>query len=103
MPIGGFVLNFEKQLERHVISACSQFSELEIHGVVEDGQAAVVLDTSSSDEMEQLVRQIETIPGVLSLGAVYMHAEDEIDQIASGEVEINFSFGRKSEKPAQFS
>ncbi len=103
MPIGGFVLTFEKQLQRSVVSACSQFSELEIHGVVENGQAAVVLDTKTADEMEKIVKQIEKIPGVLSFGAVYMHAEDEIAQIASGKIDSKFSFGRKREKPAQFS
>jgi len=100
MPIGGFVVALDLSLKDGVLNQFAQFPQIEVHGVDEQGNAVVVIDTETSDKMEQLTRQLQKIDGVLSLGVTYFHAEDEIEKIESGELKPTFSFGRKGEKPA---
>lgn len=99
MPIGGFVVALDLPLQDEVLGQFAQFPQIEVHGVNEQGNAVVVIDTETSDEMEQLTRRLQKIEGVLSLGVTYFHAEDEIEKIESGELKPTFSFGRKGEKP----
>jgi hypothetical protein len=35
--------------------------------------------------MEEVVEAIGAVPGVRTVGLVYVHAEDEVDRIADGE------------------
>lgn len=98
MPIGGFVVALDLSVSDEVLKQFSQFPQIDIHGVDKEGNAVVVIDTKTSDEMEQLTRQLQKIDGVLSLGVTYFHAEDEIEKIESGEIKPSFSFGRKGEK-----
>ncbi len=98
MPIGGFVVVLDLSVSDEVLKQFSQFPQIDVHGVNEEGSAVVVIDTETSDEMEQLTRQLQKIDGVLSLGVTYFHAEDEIEKIESGEIKPSFSFGRKGEK-----
>ncbi|MEA3545910.1 MAG: chaperone NapD [Thermodesulfobacteriota bacterium] len=99
MPIGGFVISLDPPLQDEILNQFAQFPQIEVHGVNEDGNAVAVIDTETSDEMEQLTRDLQKIDGVLSLGVTYFHAEDEIEKIESGELKATFSFGRKGEKP----
>ena len=68
---------------------------MEVHGSDEKGNIVAVMDTGTSDEMEGLVKSIEGIEDVLSVGLTYLNAEDEIGKIASGELRVPNPFGRK--------
>ncbi len=103
MPIGGFVIGLDRSIQNEVLTQFAKFPQIEIHGVDEEGNAVAVIDTETSDEMEQLTRDLQKIDGVLSLGVTYFHAEDEIEKIESGELKPTLSFGRKGEKPANCS
>lgn len=99
MPIGGFVITIDTSIQDDVLSQFAKFPALEVHGVDAEGNAVVVIDTQTSDEMEQITKQVQKIDGVLALGVTYFHAEDEIEKIESGELKPSLSLGRKGEKP----
>lgn len=100
MPIGGFVITIDLNSKEEILAGFAEYPQVEVHGVDEKGSAVVVIDSETSDEMEQLTSQLQTIDGVLSLGATYLNAEDEIEKIERGELKPTFSFGRKGEKQA---
>jgi nitrate reductase NapAB chaperone NapD len=99
MPIGGFVITIDTATQDAVLSQFSKFPSVEVHGVDKEGNAVVVIDTETSDEMEQITKQLQKIDGVITLGVTYFHAEDEIEKIESGELKPSLSLGRKGEKP----
>ena len=99
MPIGGFVINVDPKEKDEVIGRLTEFPQVEVHGADDEGNVVAVLDTKTSEEMEQLTRKLEQVDGVLSLGITYFDAEDELEKIESGELNPSFSFGRKGEKP----
>lgn len=100
MPIGGFVITIDLQHKEEIIDAFERFPQVDVHGVDDQGNSVVVIDSETSEEMEQITNQLQGIDGVLSLGVTYFHAEDEVEKIESGELKPNFSFGRKGEKQA---
>jgi len=99
MPIGGFVITMDTATQDAVLSQFATFPSVEVHGVDNEGNAVVVIDTETSDEMEQITKQLQKIDGVITLGVTYFHAEDEIEKIESGELKPSLSLGRKGEKP----
>lgn len=100
MPIGGFVIHLDPLTINTVLPQLEALPQVEIHGHNNEGQVVAVLDTDSAEAMEQLTKTIGAIDGVLSLGLTYFHAEDEVAQIARGELRPRLSFGRKHEKSA---
>lgn len=103
MPIGGFVVTLDTTVQDDVLEKIATYPQIDVYGVDDGGNAVVVIDTETSDEMEKLATDLQTIDGVLSLGVTYYHAEDEIEKIEKGELKPNFSFGRKGEKQANLS
>lgn len=101
MPIGGFVVTIDTRVQDNVLSQFAKIPAVEFHAVDAEGNCVVVIDTQTSDEMEQITRQLQKIDGVIALGVTYFHAEDEIEKIERGELEPTLSFGRKGEKPAK--
>lgn len=99
MPIGGFVITIDLSIQDIILSQFAKFPSVEVHGVDKEGNAVVVIDTETSDEMEQTTKQLQKIDGVIALGVTYFHAEDEIEKIESGELKPSLSLGRKGEKP----
>lgn len=99
MPIGGFVINVDPQDIETTLACIKTHQQVEVHGVDLQGNVVAVLDTESSEEMEQLTRTLQGIDGVLSVGITYFDAEDEVERIKQGEITPTFSFGRKGEKP----
>jgi nitrate reductase NapAB chaperone NapD len=100
MPIGGFVIHLDPATQAAVLPQLAALPQVEIHGHNDQGQVVAVLDTDSAEAMEQLSKQIGAVEGVLSLGLTYFHAEDEVAQMARGEIRPRIGFGRKHEKPA---
>ncbi len=99
MPIGGFIINIVPEKKETVLKQLEEYDQVEIHGADDKGNVVAVLDTVSSEEMEQLSKKLQDVDGVLSLGITYFDAEDELEKIEQGLIKPTFSFGRKGEKP----
>ncbi len=103
MPIGGFVVTIDPAVQDRVLEQFGGFPALDVHGVDQEGNAVVVIDTETSAEMEKLTRHLQSIDGVLALGATYFHVEDEIEKIETGEIKPALSFRNKRETPPRCS
>lgn len=84
MPIGGFVIQIDTAVRPEVLAPLGKMPEVELHGEDGKGNLVAVLDCVSSQRMEKLVEEIAAVAGVLNVGLVYIHAEDEVDAIAAG-------------------
>ena len=99
MPIGGFIINIDPKSKDATVSRLKEYKQVEIHGVDDDGNVVAILDTETSEEMEQLTKELQQVEGVVALGITYFDAEDELEKIEQGLLQPSFSFGRKGEKP----
>ena len=78
MPIGGFIITCDPRDLDSALESLSSFPAVEIHGTDDDGNIVVVLDTGTSDAMDDLVKTISRLPEILSVGLAYLNAEDEV-------------------------
>ncbi len=95
MPIGGFIVNAQPEFVSDVAGQLNLIDDVEVHGFDESGNIVAVIDSVTSDVMEAQVKKIEALEPVLTVGVAYLHAEDEIEKIESGELVIDNPFGRK--------
>ncbi len=86
MPIGGFVINTLPQDCGAVVTILEQMPGLEIHATDQCGNIVAVIESRTTDSMEACVKDIEVLEQVLSVGAAYLHAEDEVEKIERGEL-----------------
>ena len=84
MPIGGFIVSCDPDDRGVVEERLAGFAPVSVEGADDKGNIVVVMDTPTSDEMDDLVKTISKLPEVLSVGLAYLHAEDEIEKIISG-------------------
>jgi len=94
MPIGGFVITCDPADRGVVTEKISVVAVSLKKKSDEKGNIIAVIDTATSDEMDDLVKAISKMDEVLSVGLAYLNAEDEIGRIASGEIKPD-PFGRK--------
>ncbi|OAG28043.1 chaperone NapD [Thermodesulfatator autotrophicus] len=94
MPIGGFVVHVIPDKKDKVLDSLAGFQSLTIYGHDEKGHVIVVLDTATSEEMERLVDKIGEIDGVINCDLAYLHGEDEVEKIESGEYKPKIRFSR---------
>jgi nitrate reductase NapAB chaperone NapD len=85
MPIGGFVIQIDTAARQEVLAPLGKMPEVELHGEDGKGNLVAVLDCETSQRMEKAVEEIAAIAGVLNVGLVYIHAEDEVERIAAGD------------------
>jgi len=98
MPIGGFVVSVDPVRKNTVSIAMAGMQQVDVCGADDKGHIIVVIDTDTTDQMQNVVSHIESLSGVLSVGLTYIHSEDEMEKIASGEVVPDLSRGRRHEK-----
>ncbi len=79
MPVGGFVINVDPEKIDESIKRLKSLSGIEIHGLDDKGNVVAVLESSTSQEMEGMVKEIMKIETVFSVGLTYFNAEDEIE------------------------
>lgn len=103
MPIASFIMTMDPSERAKTLELCLDSPEVEVYGSNSQGETVLVIDSETSGRMEDLARQLQNLEGVLSLVPVYLHAEDEIAGIKRGDIQPDFSFGRKSEKQAPLS
>ncbi len=95
MPIGGFVVNVHPDFIETALDALKTMEGLEIHGSDDKGNVIVVLESDTSEQMEQQVKSIMAVEQVLSVGLTYFNAEDEVEKIEAGILRPGRSFGKK--------
>ncbi len=95
MPIGGFVVTVVPEESKAASAAISAMDGAEVHGEDDRGNLVVVLESETSEAMDQMVKEIRKLDQVLSVGLVYFHAEDEVERMESGSYVPSRSFGRK--------
>jgi len=98
MPIGGVVISALPREVEQVAEACGAMAGVEIHGLDDKGNIVAVLDTRTTDEMEELMRSIGRRPGVLQVGLTYLNSEDEDAMMARGEYVPQVLGRRKGER-----
>ena len=85
MPIGGVVISSFPQQSHVVIKNLGQIPEVEVHGDDDQGNIVAVLDTRTSEEMEQIIDRINRDENVLGVGLTYLNTEDEAERLNKGE------------------
>ncbi len=96
MPIGGFVVNVHPDSIESALASLRRIEGLEIHGSDEKGNVVVVLESETSEQMEEMVRTIMAQQHVLTVGLTYFNAEDEVEKIESGRYVPARSLGKET-------
>lgn len=84
MPVAGVVITTRPDELEPTLRSLAAFRSVEVHASDETGNIVAVLDTGSLDDMEELVRKINAISTILSVGLTYLNAEDETERIRAG-------------------
>ncbi len=98
MPVGGFVLHVKPEDKEKILPILSKFEGLTVYGHNEQGQIVIVLETETSEEMENLVERLVALEGVLTCDLAYLHGEDEVEKIERGEYVPKIRFGRRPDQ-----
>ncbi|MEN8140697.1 MAG: chaperone NapD [Thermodesulfobacteriota bacterium] len=85
MPIGGFVINVDVEEMEQLLPSLAAMEGVEVHGHDEQGNVVAVIDCQDSGEMEGIVKKINGLTGVLSVGLTYLNVEDEEETTVPGE------------------
>lgn len=85
MPISGVVISSYPQQRQSVIKNLGQIPQVEVHGDDDKGNIVAVLDTETSEEMEQIIDRINKDENVLGVGLTYLNTEDEAELLDKGE------------------
>ncbi len=85
MPISGVVITSRLSEKEAVLRGLADISQVEVHGDDEKGHIIAVLETESSEEMEQIIDRISKDQNVLHVGLTYLNTEDEAERMAKGE------------------
>lgn len=101
MPIGGAIISIRPQERDIALAGLKDFSEVEVHGVDEQGNVVVVLDTPTSVDMEMVIKSLHKQPWVLHVSLTYLNVEDEAEKIAGGDYAPAVFGSRKHEKERQ--
>ncbi len=78
MPIGGFIITCAPEDLTAALEGIAAFPAVEVHGTDEKGSIVVVMDTETSEAMDDIVKTISRLPAILSVGLAYLNTEDEI-------------------------
>ena len=97
MPIGGFVITVDPTDIDDVKTALEGRDACEVHGTDEKGNIVAVIDTETSDAMDEIVRELEKDPRILSVGLAYLQAADEVEKIIRGEIVPDLRKHRRNE------
>ena len=101
MPIGGFVINTLPQDCDAVVTILEQMPGVEIYATDLNGNIVAVIESQTTDSMEACVNEMEKLEQVLSVGAAYLHAEDEVEKIERGEQIPSNPFGKNKKNKVE--
>jgi nitrate reductase NapD len=77
MPISGVVISSRPQDKTDVLLTLAAMPAVEVFGDDEQGNIVAVLETASSEDMQNLIDRISKDQMVLNVGLTYLNTEDE--------------------------
>ena len=86
MVIAGFVVQCQPQSQQNTVTALEAIGQVEVFGADEKGNIVTVVDAESSADLEKIVKKMEKLEQVLTVGLTYLNMEDEAEKIALGEL-----------------
>ena len=86
MIIAGFVVQCQPESQQEIVVALEAIREVEVFGADGKGNIVTVVDADSSAELDRIVKRMEKLEQVLTVGLTYLNMEDEAEKIASGEL-----------------
>ena len=86
MIIAGFVVQCQPQSQQDTVTALEAIGQVEVFGADEKGNIVTVVDAESSADLEKIVKKMEKLEQVLTVGLTYLNMEDEAEKIALGEL-----------------
>jgi periplasmic nitrate reductase NapD len=81
MPIAGAVIAVQPADLVPARAFLAQFAEVEINGTDDRGNMVAVLETSTSETMERLIKTLSKNPLILHVGITYLNMEDVLPDI----------------------
>ncbi len=84
MPVGGFVINVDPERIEESVHRLESVEGVEIHGSDNKGNVVAVMESSTSSEMEAMVKAIMAIETVYSVALTYFNGEDEVERGRDG-------------------
>jgi nitrate reductase NapD len=84
MPISGVVISSRPQDKTDVLLTLAAMPAVEVFGDDEQGNIVAVLETASSEDMQNLIDRISKDQMVLNVGLTYLNTEDEALCLADG-------------------
>lgn len=84
MVIAGFVVQCHPRSQRDTVTALEAIDQVKVFGTDEKGNIITVVDADSSADLERIVKKMEKLEQVLTVGLTYLNMEDEAEQIAIG-------------------
>jgi len=97
MVIAGFVVQCQPESQQDTVAALEAIGQVEVFGADEKGNIVTVVDADSSADLEKIVKRMEKLDQVLTVGLTYLNMEDETGKIASGELSPD-PFPRKNHR-----
>lgn len=89
MVIAGFIVQCQPQAEQNTVINLEKMTNVEVYGADGRGNIVTVVDADSSADLERIVKQMEKMDQVLTVGLTYLNMEDEAEKIATGEIAPN--------------
>lgn len=89
MVIAGFVVQCQPHSQQDTVVALEALGQVEVFGADEKGNIVTVVDAESSADLEKIVKKMESLEQVLTVGLTYLNMEDEAEKIALGELSPN--------------
>jgi nitrate reductase NapD len=84
MPISGVVISSCPQDKTDVLQILAAMPAVEVFGDDEQGNIVAVLETASSEDMQNLIDRISKDQMVLNVGLTYLNTEDEALRLPDG-------------------
>jgi nitrate reductase NapD len=89
MIIAGFVVQCHPRSQQDTVVALEALGQVEVFGADKQGNIVTVVDAASSADLEKIVKKMEGLEQVLTVGLTYLNMEDEAVKIAHGELAPN--------------
>ncbi len=86
MPISGVVIRSQPRERKEAVCYLAALAGVEVYGSDAEGNIVAVLETATSEDMQELIDRLNKDTRIASVGLTYLNTEDEAQPVAEGEV-----------------